>query len=72
MRRSSGSFFIFMESFLTVPGDLSLSITPSIFWKAGLDSEGAESAERETLSATFLKQLFYSVLKLKTLLEEGI
>lgn len=26
-RRSSGSFFIFKESFLTVPGDLSRSIT---------------------------------------------
>lgn len=47
MRRSSGSFFIFRESFLTVPGDLSLSITlpdtPTFFWEAGLESEGWES-----------------------------
>lgn len=52
MRRNSGSFFIFRESFLTVPGDLNLSITlpdtPPFFWEAGLESEGAESKERDT------------------------
>lgn len=46
-RRSSGSFFIFRESFLTVPGDLSLSITlldtPPFFWEAGLESEAGFS-----------------------------
>lgn len=43
LRRSSGSFFIFKESFLTVPGDLSLSITlpdtPAFFCEVGLESE---------------------------------
>lgn len=52
LRRSSGSFFIFMESFLTVPGDLSLSITlldtPPFFWEAGLESEAGWSMGRRT------------------------
>ena len=40
-----------MESFLTVPGDRSLSITlldtHPFFVEAGLESEGAESEDRE-------------------------
>lgn len=52
LRRNSGSFFIFKESFLTVPGDLSLSITlldtPPFFWEAGLESEAGFSVGRKT------------------------
>lgn len=47
MRRSSGSFFIFRESFLTVPGDRSLSLT--FFWEVGLAS-GHRSSRSEQLT----------------------
>lgn len=57
LRRSSGSFFIFKESFLTVPGDLSLSITlldtPPFFWEAGLESEAGWSTEGKRTSVDF-------------------
>lgn len=48
LRRSSGSFFIFRDSLLTVPGDLSLSTT--FFWAVGLVSEVGRSGRRRRRS----------------------
>lgn len=62
LRRSSGSFFILRESFLTVPGDLSLSITlpdtPPFFWEAGLESDWGCS-EGETHKHSTLSKSVY-------------